>query len=379
VPQIIAVGSHNPTWKSDSKTFSPGQTVDLYDFVPIVGPNGGRVCIDTLELVITGTITVGTGAWDGRDVARLAALIQAEKRDSRMRWVLSGYKSRLASFYLNGPEEYLEHAQVAVGAGQAVNLRIPIPLAKKYIRRPTEFSLPADSFKKLTIACAQLASAQTGSAVLSAQNLVVYSLAEWHEEMDIEFKCDDIVKSLDYVSATQVKTSLSGALHDAFACKEDTTAGGASVTGFTDARIEDLGTPTLTNADLVASYRKKRGLAPTGPTTPATERFLDPVIQGSTFPIMAATYRTSPWDGRLLDSAKIDHSAGVSGAALVTREVLGKSEANFKDTVARWKVDRKTIGLSTTDGGRVPLNSKTKRHIVAGALKASSPLMRKAG
>lgn len=363
--------SHWPMYKSDTKPVTPGSYTEFFDFIPLVAPDGGRVVVDKFFLVITGTITVATALWDGRDVVRLAQLISVEKRDARQRWTLSGYKSRLASIKYNGIEEHQEHGNVAIGAAQAVNLRLLIPMRKRFTRRPNDFALPADAFKKIAVTWAALASAQTGTTVLSANSLNAYILAEWHSEQKVEFKVDDIVKSVDSNSATQARTALSGVLHDLDVCKEDTTAGGALVSAITDARIEDLGTPTLTFGDLQHSYSVKRQITPSGPVTPATERFLDPVRSSQLMPVLTSDNVTSPWDGRIVDSLKLDVGTGLAGFAIITREVVDKSQADYQATMARYNIspDDLKFAVGDTPNNAVdtrPITSVSKRQQLVG-------------
>lgn len=340
--------SHNPPFKSDTRTVNLGTTLDLFDFVPLLGPSGGRVVVDKFIVCISGTLTVADAAWDGVDVPRLCSLISVEARDGKQRWNLSGYKSRIASIYFNGIEEHLEHQDVAIGAAQAVDLRLIIPMAKKMIRRDKDFSMPADLFRKVSLSFASLAGAATGATTLSVPALQVYVLAEWHEEHSAEFKAEDVVKSVDFNSNTQAKVACVGAVHDLFVCKEDTTAGGAAITAITDARIDDLGVPLLTRGDFVASYTMKRALGPTlAGASPGEERFLEPVRDGKCLPIIAADIETSLWDGRVVDNLKIDVGTGAAGLSVITREVTEKSQANYNATIARFGIDPRQMRMKT--------------------------------
>jgi hypothetical protein len=370
--------SHNVPWKSPAVQLNPGTNVDFADFVPLLGPNGGRVVVDYFEVCINGTITVGTGAWDGRDVPRLVQLVTVEKRDGRLRHALSGFKSRKAAIYFGGIDRYTEHGNVAVGAAQAIDLRLPLWMKKRFVARPEDFSLPADVFKKISVTFAALANAQTGTAALSANALTCYILAHWHEEMKVEFKCDDIIKSTDFNSNTQAKLALVGAVQDAYIDREDTTAGGAVITAITDVRCEDLGTPLLTRQDLVNRYTTSRLIAPTGPTTPATERFLDPVREGKLLPFFVSDEQTSPWDGKVLDSMKIDVGAGATSLSMVTREVVDKSQTDINQLMARHGVKPSDIVMETKKGNKMSIRDPhwSKRQLVVGAW--SAPLKRAA-
>ncbi len=339
--------SHYTPWKSETKPLNPGSTLDLFDFIPLRGPKGGRVVADKLLIRVIGTITVATAAWDGRDVCRLFAGILVEQRDSKQRWNLSGYKSRIESIKLNGIEEHIEHGNVAVGAGQAIDYQLIIPMKKRFVVRGKDFSLPADVFRKMSFNFAPLANAQTGTTVLSAASLNIYVLVEWHEEMNLEFKAEDVVKSTDFNSNTQAKLALNGVVHDLDIVLENTTAGGAVVSAITDARIEDLGTPVLTFQDLIKVHTIRRQTAPSGPATPATERYLDPVRELKDLPMISAGGDTSLWDGLLVNSMKLDVSGGTSGLSAITREVVPKSQANVNTAIANFNVNPKTVRMKT--------------------------------
>lgn len=349
--------SHNVPYKSAVVTWTPGSPFEFADFVPPFGPNGGRTVVDRFILCINGTITVGTGTWDGRDVARLANLVVVEKRDGRLRWSLNGVKSRIASIMFNGIEGHQEHGTVAIGAAQAIDYRLILPMAKPFLPRPRDYSLAADTFKKVTVTCNSLAGAATGTAVLSANALSMYILADWHEETKVEFKLDDIVKSVDFTSNTQAKLSTSGVVHDLYIVRDDGTAGGGnSITAITDARCEDLGTPTLTRADFVHDYTAKRKIAPSGPSTPATERFLDPVRGGFVLPFITADGDTSPWDGKALENLKLDVGTGAANLSCITREVWSKSESDLATLTAKHKVGPGEWQMETTKGNKQSLN-----------------------
>lgn len=346
--------SQNLPFKSETKVFAAGSYLEFTDFIPLRGPSGGRVVVDKFIVCINGTITVATAAFDGRDLPRLMALLTVEDRAGRQRWSLSGYKSRIASIHFNGIEEHAEHANVAVGAAQAVDYRLIIPMTKKYLRRGKDFAIPSDIFKKIAITFNSLAGAATSTTVLSAPTLNVYILAEWHEEHSVEFKSEDIVKSVDFNSTTQGKLSTSGALHDLLLVREPAaagTAGGDVITAITDARLEDLGTGVLTRQDLVHSYSVKRQVCPSALTVGA-ERFAEPTREGKVLPIIVADAETSVWEGKVLDSVKIDVGTGAAGLAAVSREIVEKSQANYTAQMARFQLQPSMIRMKTAGKSR---------------------------
>lgn len=348
--------SHNPPWKSEIKPYAPGQTSEFSDFVPVMGPAGGRVVVDEFILRIVGTVTVGTAAWDGRDVPRLVQFLSVDKRDNRSRWQLSGAKSRFASILLNGIRRHLEHGNVAVASNQTVDLSLIIPMAKRFVVRPKDFSLPADLFRKISVTWASLAQAQTGTTVLTAPTLNAYILANWHEENNVEFKAEDMVRSVDFASNTQGRLTPGGAIHDLFLMRETAgggvAGGGDVITALTDVRIEDLQTPTLTRQDLLAAYTTKRNLGNTLSTAVGAEVYGEPAREGRMLPIVVADDETSLWDARVVENCKIDVGTGVAGLAAVWREVVPKSEADYRTTLANFGLTADDLRMKTAGKSR---------------------------
>jgi hypothetical protein len=350
------VYSHNPPFKSETKQIALGAPQEFFDFVQPIGPKGGRVVVDAFIICVQAVVTVATAVWNGKDVPRLFSLLDVQQMDSRSRWLLSGYKSRLASIRYNGIEQHQEHANVAIGAAQVVDLRLVIPMTKRFMRRPKDFALPADVFRKVVVNWAALASAQTGTTVLSAFAGSAYILAEWHEEESIEFKSEDQVKTQDFTTQTQAKLALSGPVLDLDIVNEGTTAGGNVITAITDVRIDELGMQPLTRGDLAHSYRCKRGIGASGPTTPGTERYLEPVQEGTMLPVIVSVPETSCWDGKMVGSMKIDVGVGVANSSVITREILDKSQALYNRVIAEFNIDPKSLKAKTDKKSRTSLD-----------------------
>jgi hypothetical protein len=193
-------------------------------------------------------------------------------------------------------------------------------------------------FKKVIINTAALASAATGTAVLTVGAFTMYVLAEWHEENSVEFKSEDVIKSIDFTSNTQAKASLSGVVHDMDIVRETTTAGGGLVTGITDARCDDLGLPLLTFNDLKHAYAERRAIAPSSNSANGGERFTDPWRGGQALAMITSTPETSVDDGKIVETLRIDVGTGAANLSLITREVVDKSQSNYNAQVAMFGV-----------------------------------------
>jgi hypothetical protein len=367
--------SHYPDYKSKQEDFVPSGNIEFADFVPLRGGKGGRVVIDAFVLRIFGTITVAGAVWDGRDVWRLINHITVETRSGRQRWSLSGFKSRMASIKFNGIERHQEHADVAIGAAQAVDLYALIPMRKRKVRRGKDYAMPADVFRKITITWNSLAGAATAATVLTVDSLDAYVLAQWHEENGVEIKAEDQVKSINFTSNTQVTAKLNGALHDAFICREPAgggTVGGDVITAITDVRCDELNMAPLLRQDLVHQYTEKNAVAPSGLTSGA-ERFKDPFRDGKALPVFTSDPDTKLWDGRVVENATFNVGTGAASLNLVTREVLKKSESDFHAQAAQYGINPASLRMKTAGKTRRGLGDGwTKRQ--KGVAVWSAPL-----
>lgn len=324
--QSAGDAGHLPPYLSERKDFRPGAVLEFADFVTPDGPKGGRNAIPYLVVNVVGTLTNAVGVWDGRDVCKLLGGILVEQIDGRQRWNLSGYESRIESIKYNGIENHEEHLDVAIGAAQAIDYRLIIPLAKRKVRRGKDFAMTADVFRRVLITCNTLAAAATGAAVLTADDLEVFITAEWYEEDSGEIHSEDTVKSINFTSNTEVKALTAGAVHDMDIVRNTATAGGGDITGITFVRCDELGIVQTPVATLKHSYTARRGIAPSGFTSNGAERFRDPFRAGKALAVVTATPETSVWDGKVVKSAKVVVTGGAADLALITREILPKSD-----------------------------------------------------
>lgn len=338
---------HLPAYQSETKPFISGVTQDFFAWMPSKGPAGGRVVLPCLTVRIQGLLDVAGATWDGTDVWRLIKNLVIEDRAGKVRWQLSGYKSRLASIMLNGIENHQEHVSIPVGVNQVVELYAVIPLALERVHTGQDFAIPADEFRKVSVTFAGPTEAQTGAVVLSNFRLQCFVDAHWYEEGDADggsliFHTPCVVSSTDFHNVTQCRIGSEGVIHDLWIVREDPTAGGGSTLTVIDVRIAELGIPLRNRGDLQHAYRLRHGLAASGPATPGTERFLEPCLTGKAVPVIASTSQTSVHHGRFVEQALLDITAQVGttqGFSIITRQVIPRSESLTALTVAKHDVD----------------------------------------
>jgi hypothetical protein len=366
--------SHYVPYPSPQFAWAPSGQQEFADFVPPRGPRNGRNIIKGFTLCVDGTIDVATATWDGRDIARLFSNIIVETRSGSLRWSLSGPATRLASIYLNGIKRHQEHADLTAGAGKTVALRLYIPMEKPHLKRGIDFGLPADVFRRIFVNYNSLAGAATTTTVLSNNALTVKVLAEYREESNVELKAEDFVGSVNFTSNTQVVAKFIGSVHDAFIHREAAaagTVGGEVITAITDVRCDEFGIPLLTRADLLHSYTMKREIAPSAQSANGAEVYLDPFRGGKALPILAGDKETSPWSGKVHEVGTFNLGTGAAGLSLVTRQVMGKNDANFNAQVAAHDIDVGGLRMKTAGKTKRGLGQGwSKRQLKVGVLSA---------
>lgn len=349
----------NLPFRSEVKDFIAGSAVELGEFVPLRGPNGGRVVIDDLIVRITGVITVATAAWNGYDVPRLIQTVTVEESGSLLRWSTSGLFARYAAEQFCGEDYVIDHANVAVGAAQAIDVSLMIPFEKPNQVRPKDTSMASDMFRKITINPASLAQAQTGTTVLSAPALKVYVLATWHEEESaLELKVVDQVTAGLFSSTEEARVMCQGPIHDLFLARQASTAGGDVVSAITDVRVDELNIPLMTRTDLIAYHTYKRRLGNTGIAGAGAEYRRSLVRSGFVLPIIASNKETSTWDGRVVKSIKLNATSAPAGCSYVMRQILPRDQNSTNMQFTQFGSTDEQI-----DSTRVKTEGKSKRDL----------------
>lgn len=346
----------NQPIKSNTVSLTPGQPANFTEFANLRGPDFDRVVIDRIWIRIFGVITVATAAWNGADVARILSGVSVDSNANNSRWNLTGLKSRLASFHFNGEDAVVEHANVAVGAAQAIDYFLCIPMTKRFIFRGKDVSMPADMLKQVLLQVNTLGAMQTGTTVLSAATLQATLLLDWHEESSLELKTEDQVASQEFGSAIEARIMCSGPLHDVLLCREASTAGGDVVTAVTDIQCAELGLPTISRQELVAVHRYKRKLGNTSLTQGAEVRY-SPVTAGLVIPILSSDDETSIFAGKVVKSALFKCAGTPANSALIYRQILPRDTSTIQQQLT-------TFGVTADEANniRIKTKGKSKQH-----------------
>lgn len=348
-------------WRSETKVMNVTnpQPIELTSPMSYIGPNGGRLVCDYLYLVINGTVTVATAPWDGRDVPRLVSSVSIEQNDNTVRVApIGGGGHRLATIAQVDITRYNEHPSVAVGAAQAIDLRLPIALWRPRQRRPHDYSLGMELFKRLLFTPSQLATAATGTAVLSAGSFTC-SLECWgHEESTVEHKALDMWSILDFTSTLQLTAQMTGPIQEAYLVSTAVAAaavagGGGLITGVNQVRIDQLGISPLLRATALAQYRMANRRGNTSSAAVAGEVYGDPVTEGRVFPVLPiADELMPPWSGLTSKGGplKIDIDPATAGIQLLYRCAVPRSTTSWRLTNDAFKVRGDMAKVATSNG-----------------------------
>ena len=277
-------------FKSEPKlwTNTPGGFISLnFGFVDKVGPNGGRVVIDTLIVHGSFNVDVTVAVFKGQDIPRFARLCTVKMKDGTLRYnEVPGDCVRTALFEMIGADQVKEHADLPIQNGQTVLLTLPLPLAKPFAHEGGDYAMAAELGEQIRISCAsaaELSGLSTSQVVINSGSYWV--LAECHEEMDVVVHAIDEIKVQDFESsaATEARLVTNGRLQDLLLmCRG--LSGGKDLANLTEAWISSpiqVAPQLLLNPDLVEHYARQRKVTSGSATTQGAYLRSDPFV-GST-------------------------------------------------------------------------------------------------
>ncbi len=350
-PSII--GADDLPYKSPPQNWASGGALSFAGFVPKRGPNGGRVVIDSFDLIANATdVTQATTAIEGEDVYRFVKRIQVEQFGGLRRYNIRGDELRQFLYHHAGGAE--EFADVAASANQALKWTFAVPMAKPATLEPLDTSLPADLFRQFVIECADTAETAVGGGTTTITAMQYYLVAHCHEEFSVVLKAEDEVVSTLFPSTAGGELKIGGRLHDLVLFARG-ASGGAAMTNLTDVIIDELRPSALLNIpDLTMPWIRAKGAFRNGSTDGAVVRN-DPVGATRAVPVIFSGPRTSVYDGKAVESVNVRLTNSVASVIAIHRNMKPRS-----GEVARAVMD--TFGLSQRDF-RVKTHGKTRQDV----------------
>jgi len=342
-------------YKSASQAHVAGSTLTFKNWIPRRGPTGGRVVVDRFWPVFTGTdVDVAGTAVEGEDCWRFFRRILVEQVDGRQRWNLTGDESRVACYLLMGSDRVPEFADLAIANNQTPSFMIPIPMAKRFTKRPKDYSLPAELLSRFAIDCADAAEVGVAGGTIGIVGSY-YVIAECHEEKSIELKCEDEVKAFVLANTSGGQLVVGGRLTD-LSLFQRAASGGGSLANLTDVRIDQaVPDALLRNPDLKEMYAAARYAAHNLPSTDGDPIHNDPHTLATMVacPVLWSTEESSAVDGPVLDETIVRLTNSVPSLEAIYRVVVPKSHGLALGVMRRH-------GLRD-DSFRMKTKGKTKR------------------
>ena len=345
---------------SEAKSWSGTSQGDreFFDFVPREGPNMGRVVIDGFWVYASYDITVATAVIQGEDLARVFGQIIVEKRDGMKRWNLPGDATRIATYAFLGADRFSESADVAVASNNTGLYGLYVPMSKPLIHTPEDFALPADEFGKVVIRDVPPADLDIGTSDATIVSITYYVVVDAHEEFDLQFHCDDVVKADLFTSTSETVLQCGGKLQDLLIFARG-ASGGASLANFTNVRIDEprgLLQQSL-RTELQREYRFKRRAVNNLNSTMGGEVRADPFANNQALAVLLHDERTSAWDGQFVDRLKLNMTNSVASCYAITRTHKPHSKDVIRDVAAAY-------GLAQAEQLGVKTKAKTKTSIM---------------
>jgi hypothetical protein len=360
-----------PPYKSPAKPYvTPGTPITFSPWVPAFGPTGRRNVIDFIEVQVTPSdISFTSAGLEGEDIWRLVERAEVVQVDGVKRINLQGDELRNYCYQVMGADRVPEYADIGTGSNQALGPYVfPLPLEKRYARRPKAFSLPAELLQEVVITTPQLGATGlgVGGGTVAVAGMSFTLLAHCHEEGSVELKQVDKVSSELFQGTGGTTLTIGGRLHGLFLMARGASGGASLTSSFTDIVIDGLLPQAMNRIDLMHEYLRDRGAAPNLPSTDGTAVHNDPVGQGRVVPIVNATEDTSSFDGALFDLAMVKTTMSQSSMLAVKRVVLPESaelkravEARHGIAPSEWRAKTISKGKNRASMSGLPYIEKS--------------------
>ena len=276
--QPIILETPKKPWQSGSTIpFSAGEIASQFR-----GPNGGRLVCDVMLIgVDVDDLTTTVAAIQGEDVWRLIQRVKVRQQGGRERVNLKGDQLRVMNYLLGGPAAVPEYADIGIAANQSFDFYFPVLFSKPFALRPRDFSIPIENIDVVEIECAsetELAGTG-GTAVINDAKYFLILIC--HEEHNLEFKAEDILKATTFSSTDAEVLQISTGRLQGLALHKQGFSGGTDLTGAVTVRMEGILPKALTYESFKAVYRQRRRSMNNGAGTQGDPVTVDPFVQST--------------------------------------------------------------------------------------------------
>ena len=250
-----------PVYRSEKVSWVSGakKTVPM-DFLPLVGPKGGRLVIDKIQIESHLNLTTASGVTmtAGDQASFIARLRMADLAGNRR--YLSGAKTRVKGFEDLGLQYPAEPAAVAASqTGIDQTYTHCLAFARPLARRPWDYALPVEDLifgGALEIQMPASSDLLYSGGSAPTINSGDYQVFVWtREERSLEYKCRDVVEEFATTSNTNWYLQVAGRLLRAATAFKDAASNGTSVVTVTDLSIDQFGMVAMPRSQFLSQYR----------------------------------------------------------------------------------------------------------------------------
>lgn len=326
---------------------------DPEEFLPKLGPNGGVILGDVINVHVEMVATVTVATIEGEDAYKVLPQVTIEQHDDEKRVAAVGGDSlRFNAFLEMGAQRTHEHADIAVGAAQTLRFTVPIPMAKFYMHEPDDCSIPAYALRAIRVKMPAAANLSVGGTIAITSGKVWLSI-DCHEEMSVVQHAVDCLYEKD-IETTDAGTLQVGGRLQSLTLFCPGAVGGLTLANLTALMLEGVHRKSLyAHVDLKHMYMRARDAATNSFATTGAPRTTDPyaVADAGTLRAVAAvmTRGDRAFDGPELTKATLRLTRGgamPSTPRLVFRVMKRKTERMRELIYDTFRVDRSQVKTS---------------------------------
>jgi len=355
-------------YKSESKTWVAGTSLDFTKFVEPRGPREGRNIIRNIVVHATLNLTVADATLNGEDLARAFRSVTITEKDGTQRMTeVTGDALRIISWAHNGGARHHEHADFGVSTA-SVNLTISIPLAKPFAYDAEDNMLAAELLDKVSVRCADATNMSVGGATVTVNSGSYWVIAECVEQMGIVQHVPDewIVRSFSAAAQTEFELLFGvGRCHDLYIWVPG-AEGGQTLANLTEVNIEHvMSRSLLKDPDLAQMYIRKRDAARNALSAQGAALRTDP-FSGATLRACAAllTAGNKSFEGPVRDklTVRLTESAALPAApSIIARIVHPRNMKTQAELMAAYK--KRGFYVKTKDKSRRDPGKWNPKHL----------------
>lgn len=326
---------------------------DPEEFLPKLGPEGGVILADVINVHVQLICTTTVATIEGEDAYKVIPQLTIEQHDDEKRVAAVGGDSlRLNAFAEQGADRTHEHADIAVGAAQTLNFTVSVPMAKFFAHEPDDTSIPAYALRAVRVKMPTNAALSVGGTMAIASGKIWLSI-DAHEEMSVVQHAVDCLYEKDIETADAGTFQVGGRLQSLFLFCPG-AIGGLTLANLTALMVEGVHRKSLyAHIDLKQMYARARGASMSSFATTGAPRYTDPFIAADAGTLRAVapllTRGNRCFDGEELSRAtlRLTRAGAMPSTPRLVYRVAKRKTTRMRELVMdTFRVDRSQVKTS---------------------------------